>query len=167
MVEVQRGAFEVAQNHNDMSLRARLGSPSSPGTWSLLLSEEFRLKLELEDQVPSAPSQRCPRSYRTSASLHPSFLFPRVTWSLERPSLLLLHSLTPSFSGCGFSRALSLNNLTSHSLHCFGRSHRGLRLPLHSWYPSPPPKPPLPFFAYQILHTRLLLFTTSHAPIVA
>lgn len=42
----------------------RVGSPASPGTWSLLLSEEFRLKLELDDMPSSsAPSRSGPRTY--------------------------------------------------------------------------------------------------------
>jgi hypothetical protein len=67
------GVFDHHHHHHLVdTLRPpvpRVGSPASPGTWSLLLSEEFRLKLELDDMPSSAPSRSGPRIYRTLNSL--------------------------------------------------------------------------------------------------
>ncbi|ELR20014.1 Inositol-hexakisphosphate kinase [Acanthamoeba castellanii str. Neff] len=62
------GVFDHHHHHHHLvdTLRPpvpRVGSPASPGTWSLLLSEEFRLKLELDDMPSSAPSRSGPRIY--------------------------------------------------------------------------------------------------------
>jgi hypothetical protein len=75
----------------------RVGSPASPGTWSLLLSEEFRLKLELDDMPSSsAPSRSGPRTYRTRPTPSPTTPSPPLR---QRSSHRHLSSLSLSRHG--------------------------------------------------------------------